>query len=70
MTNNKKCVLLTTLSLLVTHVLKADCMVLCRLDNDAETNFLAQQTQKLTICSRLPTYSESCSKPAAWCCAG
>ena len=46
MTNNKKCVLLTTLSLLVTRVLKAGCMVLCRLINDAETQLLAHQADK------------------------
>ena len=41
---------------LLTHILKTDCWVLCRLINDAETNLLAPQTLKLTICPRLITH--------------
>jgi len=46
----------TTCLRLVTHILKTDCWVLCRLINDAETKLLAQQAQKLTTCLRLVTH--------------
>ncbi len=47
--------MLTICPPLVTHMLEADYVMLCRLINDAENSFLAQQTQKLTTCLRLVT---------------